>query len=62
MLRDQADARGVLLAYLQQLRTNPTPGPLQPRLASVYPAPETILLKHLEHLEATTKPAPTAQR
>ncbi len=37
MLRTSPEAKEVLLAYLQQLRTKPNPGPLQPRLAAALP-------------------------
>jgi hypothetical protein len=39
MLRGRPEARAVLLTYLQQLRTNPNPGPLGPRLAAALPGP-----------------------
>lgn len=50
MLRGKPEARAVLLKYLQQLRTNPTPGPLQPKLAEVFPVPEEALESHLIQL------------
>jgi hypothetical protein len=63
MLRDKPEARGVLLAYLAQLRTNPAPGPLQPRLAAIYPAPEETLDQHLAQLDTAGQAViPTAQR
>jgi hypothetical protein len=62
MLHDKAEAKAVLLSYLQQLRTTPTPGPLQPRLAAVYPALDDALLKHVEQLDTSNRPSPTAQR
>jgi hypothetical protein len=53
----------VLLAYLAQLRTNPAPGPLQPRLAAVYPAAEETLEQHLARLDPAGQAViPTAQR
>jgi hypothetical protein len=61
MLRDKPEARAVLLAFLSQLRTNPNPGPLQPRLAAVFPSPAEALQKHLALLEPGAGP-PTAQR
>ncbi|HXG11811.1 MAG TPA: hypothetical protein VNK04_18795 [Gemmataceae bacterium] len=61
MLRSKPEARAVLLKYLQQLRTNPAPGPLQPRLAEVFPSPEEALEKHLARL-AAAHPSPTVQR
>jgi hypothetical protein len=36
MLRDKPEAKAVLTAYLQQLRTNPNPGPLRPRWQSSF--------------------------
>jgi hypothetical protein len=63
MLRDRPEAKTVLLAYLAQLRTNPAPGPLQPRLAAVYPAPEETLEQHLAQLDPSGQAiVPTAQR
>jgi hypothetical protein len=60
MLRDKPEAKTVLLAYVTQLRTNPNPGPLQPRLAPVFPSLEESLQKHLAQLD-TVSPS-TAQR
>ena len=37
MLRGSPEAKEVLLAYLQQLRTKANPGPIQPRLANAIP-------------------------
>ncbi len=51
MLRDRPQAKAVLTSYLQQLRLNPTPGLLQPRLAAVYPDLADSLSKHLTQLE-----------
>jgi hypothetical protein len=62
LLRDKPDAKAVLLAYLQQLRTNPSPGPISPRLAAVYPSLEEAYERHLEQLEAATRPPGTAPR
>jgi hypothetical protein len=62
MLRDRPEAREVLLGYLQQLRTNSNPGPIGPRLASVYPSLPEALNRHLERLESGTSPPSTAQR
>jgi hypothetical protein len=61
MLRDKPDCKGVLLAYLQQLRTNPNPGPLGPRLAAVAPSLDGMLNRHLDQLEATVRPVTGAQ-
>jgi hypothetical protein len=43
MLRGSPEAKDVLLAYLQQLRSKPNPGPLQPRLAAAVPALDDAL-------------------
>ncbi len=51
MLHDKPEARGVLIAYLQQLRTTPTPGPIGPRLAALYPSVNDALARHLAALE-----------
>lgn len=51
MLHSTPEARGVLLQYLQRLRTTDKPGPLQPNLAAVLPAPEDALAEHLALLE-----------
>ena len=51
MLRGDATARKVLLEYLQTLRTNPTPGPLHPRLAEGLPELEQALSAHLAKLD-----------
>lgn len=63
MLRDKPEGKQVLLQYLQQLRTNPNPGPLQPRLAETFAVPDEDLLAHLSRLEAAPRPASaTAKR
>jgi hypothetical protein len=51
MLRDQPEAKTALVQYLQQLRLNPNPGPLQPRLAQVFPDAEAALSQHLARLD-----------
>jgi hypothetical protein len=43
MLRGNPKAKEVLLAYLQQLRTKPSAGPLQPRLAEAVPGLDDVL-------------------
>lgn len=50
MLRGSPPARAALLAYLQQLRATPTPGPLQPRLTAAIPQPAEALTAHLRQL------------
>ncbi len=51
MLRGSPEAKGALLAYLQQLRTNPNPGPLAPRLIAAVPELEPTLIGHLDKLD-----------
>lgn len=51
MLHSTPEAKAVLLKYLQQLRTNEKPGPLQPSLAAVFASPEEALDTHLAVLE-----------
>jgi hypothetical protein len=60
MLRGDPKARAVLLAYLQELRTNNKPGPLHPRLAPVMQAAEDALHRHLLDLDRRSRDA-TAQ-
>ena len=62
MLRSRPEGRSVLLGYLHQLRTNPNPGPVQPRLAAVYPALEETLVKHLDTLDVTRQILQTSQQ
>jgi hypothetical protein len=62
MLADKAEGKRTLLAYLQQLRATPNPGPLGPRLAAVYPSLNEALDRHLAQLDAAKRPVPTAQR
>lgn len=53
MLRSSPQAKQALLSYLQDLRTNPSPGPLRPRLANAFLSPDTALQNHLAELERT---------
>jgi hypothetical protein len=62
MLRGKPEGKAVLLAYLQQLRTTPKAGFLQPRLTAVYPNLEEALVQHVQALEDPNRPVPTAQR
>jgi hypothetical protein len=50
MLRGSPDGKAALLAYLQQLRTTATPGPLQPRLTAALPGLTDALESHLAQL------------
>jgi hypothetical protein len=58
LLRGDARGQAALLDYLQQLRENPNPGPLLPRLREVVPDPHAALS---DHLSRTTLPTPTAR-
>ena len=51
MLHSTPEAKKVLRNYLAQLKTNPNPGALAPRLAEVFPSPQEALRKHLLELE-----------
>jgi len=62
MLRDSAEAKAPLLAYLQKLRTDANPGPLGPALAAVFPDLDESLERHLARLDSGTNPTPMAQR
>jgi hypothetical protein len=50
LLRSTPAVRQVLLTYLHELRSNPRPGPLGPRLRMVLPDPDAALLRHLADL------------
>jgi hypothetical protein len=53
MLRGSPEAKRVLLDFVQQLRTNPSPGPLQPRLTAVVANLNDLLEAHLARLESS---------
>lgn len=60
MLRGPADGKSALLAYLQQLRSTASPGPLQPRLTSAVPGLTDALDMHLgqiAHSQSVTRGA-----
>jgi hypothetical protein len=50
MLRSTPKARDVLIGYLQELRSNPQPGPLGPRLATAFLSLDEALDRHLAEL------------
>lgn len=52
MLRSTPQAKQVLIGYLRELRTNPDPGKLAPRLASSFLSLETALRGHVADLAA----------
>ncbi|MGE3809864.1 MAG: hypothetical protein AB7K24_34810 [Gemmataceae bacterium] len=56
MLDGPPEARKVLCAYLQELRHNPNPGPLRPRLAEAVPSLDDRLVQHVARLEVPSKP------
>jgi hypothetical protein len=55
-------ARQVLLGYLQELRTNPQPGQLRPRLTAALQPPEEALQHHVANLEALAPRASASAR
>ena len=61
MLHGKPEVKAVLLTYLQQLRTSPTPGQLRPLLAEVLPAPEETLRGYIAQLDKNRR-ATSAQR
>lgn len=62
MLRSTPQARQVLISYLHELRTNPRPGPLRPRLATVFLSLDGALDTHLANLEKNQPRPRTARR
>lgn len=62
LLRDRPEAKAVLIQYLQQLRADPTPGLLQPRLAKVFPALDDALSQHLIKLDGYRLSVPAVQQ
>jgi hypothetical protein len=59
MLRGQPQGRSVLLQYLQELRTNPRPGPMESRLAQVFLSLNEALDRHLADVDRAPRPAGT---
>jgi hypothetical protein len=57
MLHSDETARDVLLGYLQQLRTNPNPGPLSARLVAEVPDLEGSVQRHLAKLDRSSPPS-----
>lgn len=62
MLRSSPKAKETLLGYLQELRVNPDPGTLRPRLAPAYLSLEQALQAHLTDLERKQLKAATARQ
>jgi len=61
MLRSTPQAKQALLSYLQELRTNPRPGPLKPRLAQSFLSLDEALQRHLEQLDLNRPRTASAQ-
>ena len=55
MLRGSPQARQVLITYLQELRSNPQPGPLRPRLATTTLSLDAAMQAHLNTLDAKVR-------
>lgn len=62
MLRSTPQAKQVLLNYLQELRTNPRPGPMKPRLAQAFLSLDDSLQRHLGDLDLNRTKAAGASR
>ena len=62
MLRSTPQAKQALLSYLQELRTNPNPGPLRPRLAPAFMSLDSALQTHLADLERKLPRGATAKQ
>ncbi len=62
MLRSTPQAKQALLGYLQDLRTNPRPGPLRPRLAGAFPSLEGAVQAHVADMDRKLPKNATAQR
>ena len=52
MLRDNPEAKTVLTGYLRQLHLNGNPGPMESKLAAVFPSLDEAFDRHLARLEA----------
>jgi|SRR5262245_27317300 len=62
MLRGRPEAKPMLLAYLQQLRTTDKPGALRPKIVHVLSDPEEALVRDVAGLEVPSGIVPTVQR
>jgi hypothetical protein len=66
MMHSSPDTRQVLLEYLQELRSNPNPGPLRERLVAVAPYLDQRMLGYVASLNGpghwgVSFPAPGAR-
>ncbi|MBI3822333.1 MAG: hypothetical protein HY289_06600 [Planctomycetes bacterium] len=57
MLRSSPQAKEALLSYLRDLRINPNPGPLRPRLAPAFLSLEQAVQTHLTELDRRLPPS-----
>ena len=62
MLRSTPRAKQALLSYLQELRTNPNPGALRPRLAAAFLSLDSAVQTHLADLERKLPKTATARQ
>jgi hypothetical protein len=62
MLRSTPQAKEALLGYLQELRINPNPGPLRPRLAPAFLSLEQALHSHLAEIDRAVPRNATAKQ
>ncbi len=61
MLRTDPETKQVLTVYLRELRKNPNPGPIEPRLAAILPNAPASLRRHLSNVDrqqSAAKPLP----
>ncbi len=62
LLRSDPKAKAALLDYVQLLRENPDPGPLQAKLGEAFPEPNAVLVQHLYQAELPSARIRTAGR
>jgi hypothetical protein len=55
LLRGSAQAKPVLLAYLQQLRAGQSPAPFEPLLNAALPKAESQLAEHIDQVNSKTR-------
>ena len=62
MMRSNPQAKQALLSYLQDLRINPNPGPLRPRLTPAFVSLDGAVQSHLADLERKLPRGTTAKQ
>jgi hypothetical protein len=62
MMRSTPQAKQALLSYLQDLRVNPNPGPLRPRLAPAFLSLDQSLQTHLTEIDRKLPRNATARK